>query len=77
VEVTLVPVGGPGAVTGVRGTRRTRGFTIAHHQATGHGPVHLLVVSLEGKPLRPGRAPIARLATAKGRWRVQAVTVAR
>src|SRR5581483_7943442 len=61
VEMTLAPVAGPAAVRAARPTRRTRGFTVAYYQADATAPVKLMLVSLDGKAIKPGTGRIVRL----------------
>jgi hypothetical protein len=60
LELTLSPEGGL-EVLGIEPTRRTRGFTLEQHQAAPGEPVKLVIVALDGRPIRAGRGPVARL----------------
>jgi hypothetical protein len=80
LELTLEPAGGPVEVVGVRATRRARGFVVGYHQADFEAPVKIVVLSLAGEALQPGRGTIATLklrgARRHGRLRLTGVRVA-
>jgi hypothetical protein len=69
IELTLTPEGGPVEVVGVRETPRSRGFAVDYHQADPAAPVKILLVSLTGETLGPGRGAVASLDLAPGRHR--------
>jgi hypothetical protein len=81
IQLTLMPSGGPVTVTGVKGTRRTRGFTVVYRQLDPSGPVVVLIVSPSGRTIRRGAGQVARLTLAhshhRGRLHVTDVRVAR
>jgi hypothetical protein len=66
LELTLVPEGEPVAVKKVRATRRTRRFTVDYHQVAPGEPIKVILVSLSGESVRPGKGPVMRIKTAGG-----------
>jgi hypothetical protein len=81
IQLTLMPTGGPVTVTGVKATRRTRGFTVVYRQLDPNGPVTVLIVSPTGRSIKRGAGQVARLsmghARHRGRLHVTDVRIAR
>ena len=80
LELTLEPAGGPVQVLDVRTRRRARGFAAEVHQAHPTGPAKVVLVSLSGEVIRPGRGTVLALKlrrpAGRGRLRLTEVRVA-
>jgi hypothetical protein len=59
--VTLEPASGTRAVVSARPVKRARDFTVALHQPAPGAPARLLLVSLDGRAIAPGRGKVVRL----------------
>ena len=81
VQLTLTPTGGPVSVTGVKATKRTKGFNVIFRQLDPNGPVRVFIVPAAGKTIPRGSGKIIKLTIARarhrGKLRVTDVKIAR
>jgi subtilisin family serine protease len=61
LELTFTPEGGPVEMLGVRVTSRSRQLRADFYQTSPDEPVKVVLVSLDGRAIAPGRGSVARL----------------